>query len=121
MHALRLVETARPANRRRSRRCALDRRTTGRVRQGDRLHDCVIEDVSLGGARLRFDGPPPDGGDLVLEHAVAGRFPGRLVWQADGVGGFQFDRAERALERELQCVALMVSSDDTQAVRRPVP
>lgn len=121
MHALRLVTTSQVFNRRRSKRCVLDRRTTGRVRDGDRLYDCVIEDVSLGGARLNFDDAAPEGGDLVLEHPVAGSFAGRIVWMKNGVGGFQFDPCETSLERELQCVALMVSSDDTQSVRQPVP
>ena len=121
MHALRLVSTSRVFNRRRAKRCPLDRRTTGQVRDGDRLHACVIEDISVGGARLCFEGAVPDGDGLVLEHAVAGSFPGRMVWTGQGVGGFQFDRAEQPLERELQCVALMVASDDTQDARQPVP
>lgn len=121
MHALRLVTTSQVFNRRRSKRCVLDRRTTGQVIQGDRAYPCVIEDVSLGGARLGFDDAVPDGGELVLEHAVAGSFAGRIVWTKDGVAGFQFAPCEDSLGRELQCIALMVGSDDTQSVRQPVP
>lgn len=120
MHALRLVNTSQVFNRRRSKRCPLDRRTTGHLRLGEQLHGCVIEDISLGGARLSFDGPMPEGEELVLEHSVAGCFPGKFVWTRDGVGGFQFDRSDRPIVRELQCIALMVSSDDTQSARRAV-
>lgn len=121
MHALRLVTTSQRVNRRRSKRCVLEQRTSGIVRFGDRLEDCIIEDISLGGARLRFDRLPPVGETMVLEHLVAGCFPGRIVWTKSDAAGFQFDRPERPLERELQCVALMIGSDETQSVRRPVP
>ena len=121
MHALRLVSTSQVFNRRRSKRCALDRRTSGFVQAGGGRHPCVIEDISLGGARLRFEDGVPEGDGLILEHAVAGSFHGSIVWRQDDVCGFRFDRAEHPLQRELQCVALMVGSDDTQMVRQPVP
>ena len=121
MHALRLVNTSQVFNRRRSKRCVLDRRTTGQVIQGDRAYLCVIEDVSLGGVRLSFDDAVPDGGELVLEHAVAGSFVGRIVWTKDAAAGFEFAPCDDSLGRELQCIALMVGSDDTQSVRQPVP
>jgi hypothetical protein len=121
MHALRLVTTSQVFNRRRSKRCILEQRTTGFVRFGEQLGGCVIEDISLGGARLRFDDAPPEGEAMILEHIVAGCFPGRIVWTKGNVAGFRFDQPERPLERELQCVALMIGGDDTQSVRRPVP
>ncbi len=121
MHALRLVNTSQVFNRRKSKRCPLDRKTTAQVRAGGGLYGCNIEDISLGGARLKFEDSVPEGLEMVLEHAVAGRFAGKIVWTKGNVGGFQFDRPEQPLERELQCVALMVGSDDTQPLRRPVP
>ena len=121
MHALRLVNTSQVFNRRRSKRCPLDRRTTAQLRIADRLHSCVIEDISLGGARLLFEDAVPEGQEMVLEHAIAGCFPGTIVWMKGCVAGYRFDRPENSLERELQCVALMVGSDDTQPIRRPVP
>ncbi len=121
MHALRLVSSSQVFNRRRSKRCVLERRTSAYVQAGEERFDCVIEDISLGGARLRFDGDAPAGGGLTLEHAVAGSFHGSVAWRRDGVCGFRFDPAEHPLQRELQCVALMVGSDDTQMVRQPVP
>ena len=121
MHALRLVSTSQVFNRRRSKRCALDRRTSGHVEAGGHRYACVIEDISLGGARLRFEDDIPDSDDLTLEHAVAGSFAGSIVWNDGAVCGFRFDAAEHPLQRELQCVALMVGSDDTQQARQPVP
>lgn len=121
MHALRLVSTSQVFNRRRSKRCTLDRRTSGFLLAGGEQHHCVIEDISLGGAKLRFEDAVPEGIGLVLEHAVAGSFHGSIVWQQDTVCGFRFDPAEHPLQRELQCVALMVGSDDTQMARQPVP
>ncbi len=121
MHALRLVSTSQVFNRRRSKRCALDRRTSGHVEGDGRRFACVIEDISLGGARLRFEDEIPGCEDLTLEHAVAGSFPGSIVWKDGAICGFRFDAAEHPLQRELQCVALMVGSDDTQQARQPVP
>lgn len=121
MHALRLVSTSQVFNRRRSKRCLLDRRTSGHVRSGEEQYACVIEDISLGGARLRFEDGVPDGDGLTLEHQVAGSFDGSIAWKDGAVCGFRFDPAEHPLQRELQCVALMVGSDDTQQARRPVP
>ena len=121
MHALRLVSTSQVFNRRRSKRCALDRRTSGHVEADGRQYACVIEDISLGGARLRFEEGVPQGDGLTLEHAVAGSFRGSIVWNDAAVCGFRFEAAEHPLQRDLQCVALMVGSDDTQQARQPVP
>ncbi len=121
MHALRLVTSSNVFNRRRSKRCVLERRTSGFVRSGDEQSSCVIEDISLGGARLRFEGRVPEGDGLILEHAVAGSFRGSIVWRRETVCGFRFLPAEHPLQREMQCVALMVGSDDTQMARQPVP
>lgn len=121
MHALRLVSSSQVFNRRRSKRCVLERRTSGHVQSGETRHACVIEDISLGGARLRFEESVPEGESLTLEHAVAGSFHGTIVWSQGDVCGFRFDPAEHPLQRELQCVALMVGSDDTQMARQPVP
>ena len=120
MHALRLVSSSQVFNRRRSKRCVLERRTSGHVLCGGSRFECVIEDISLGGARLRFVEDVPDGAMMTLEHAVAGSFAGTIVWSDGPVCGFEFAPAENELQHELQCVALMVASDDTQTARRPV-
>ncbi|NNG03314.1 MAG: PilZ domain-containing protein [Inquilinus sp.] len=122
MHALRLVDTSRVFNRRRAKRCVLDRRTSAVLIVGGERHPCTIEDISLGGMGLCFPAEAPaTAEDAVVEHAVAGRFPGRCVWTKGTAAGFRFDRPDNALERELQCIAIMLADDGTQAVRQPVP
>lgn len=74
---------------------------------------CVVEDLSFGGIRLRFDGDIPAVEELRLEHPTAGTFVGRCAWSGNRVVGVQFDEQEREIERALQCVALMVTSDDS--------
>ena len=121
MHALRLVSTSRVFNRRRAKRCPLDRRTSAVMIVGENRHPCTIENISLGGMGLSFPADPPaTAEDAVIEHAVAGRFPGRCVWTKGSTAGFRFDRPDNAIERELQCIAIMLADDDTQAVRPPV-
>ncbi len=112
MHPIKLANTSRVFNRRRSKRCILDRRTSADVRANDRRYECLIEDISLGGARLRFDGIPPADRELVLEHAGTGELCCERVWRIDGAIGVRFEKADRQLDRELQCVAIMVSPDD---------
>jgi len=74
-------------------------------------YPCVVEDLSFGGIRLRFDGAVPDVTELRLEHPTAGTFVGRCAWSGGTIMGVQFDRKKREIERALQCVALMVSPD----------
>lgn len=121
MHALRLVTTSRVFNRRRAKRCPIDRRTSAVLVVGDRRYPCTIENISVGGMGLRFAADVPRTAEqATVEHAVAGDFPGRCVWVKRKAVGFRFDRPENALERELQCIAIMLADDDTQGVRPPV-
>lgn len=72
---------------------------------------CVVEDLSFGGVKLRFEAAVPDVDELRLEHPLAGTFVGRCVWQGDDIIGVEFDQKEREIEQALQCVALMVTPD----------
>ncbi len=47
---------------------------------GGRSYDCVIEDVSRGGLRLRLTEPAPLAGQMVVEHVAAGFFRAKRVW-----------------------------------------
>lgn len=76
-------------------------------------YPCVVENLSFGGIKLRFEGPVPEVDELNLEHPRAGTFVGRCVWQHGSLMGVQFDLPDRDIERALQCVALMVTPDRT--------
>ena len=84
----------------------------------DRLADCVILDISAGGAKVKFDSPLDDaeGVNLSFGHrlkiAAAIDFPVEVVWQDGSVVGLRFqsllpDRQRALVERlRLRIVAL---------------
>ena len=72
-----------------------------RVLKGARLHfknklssiDCMIRDISAGGARLRLNGPVglPQRFDLMM-NCTGDKFPARLVWNKGSEAGICFER-----------------------------
>jgi hypothetical protein len=73
-----------------------------RVLKGARLHfknklvsiDCMIRDLSAGGARLRLSGPVglPDYFDILM-NCTGDMFPARLVWCRGNEAGISFERS----------------------------
>ncbi len=72
-----------------------------RVLKGARLHfknklssiDCMIRDISAGGARLRLSGPVglPQRFDLMM-NCTGDKFPARLVWSKGSEAGISFEK-----------------------------
>ena len=60
------------------------------LRDGERVIDCIIRDISVSGARLEVPQPPALPQDLVLDIAEAGLLSGRIVWRDGGQAGFEF-------------------------------
>jgi hypothetical protein len=97
---------------------------SGCLSYGDdgRLADCVILDVSAGGARVKFDGPLGDreGVDLKsgprLRIAAAMDFPVEVAWQDGSVVGLRFlnDPYEVAGALEALLPAERVRFDDVE-------
>jgi hypothetical protein len=76
------------AERRRHKRVALLHSAT--LRDGERVIDCVIRDISVSGARLDIHQPPAPSQALILDLAEAGQLSGRIVWRQSAQIGFQF-------------------------------
>ena len=100
---------AQAVERRRSERFTLDQQTTLAARFGGRIYRCMIEDLSLGGAKLRFLGEAPQKTDIILEHPVAGSIECECVWLSEGVVGVRFKTEARSLELALQLVSVMIN------------
>lgn len=98
-------------DRRRWERHELDRPAAARLRADARSYDCAVGNISLGGARLRIEEGGPADGQVVLDHPVAGRLPGRLVWRAGQDAGIAFERPD-TLANALQCVCLLLYQDE---------
>lgn len=76
-----------------------------------KTYDCIIEDISLGGAKLRFKNGAPQSQEMMLQHPASGSFFGQRLWQTSETMGIQFDFSERALELVSHCVGLMLTSE----------
>jgi hypothetical protein len=74
--------------RRRHRRVPLLHSAT--LRDGERVIDCLIRDISTSGARLDIPQPPALPDTVVLDIAEAGLLNGRIVWRQEGQAGFEF-------------------------------
>ena len=55
--------------------------------------DCTIRDISVGGARLRLNGPTelPDRFDILM-NGTGDKFPARLMWRRGNEVGVSFER-----------------------------
>jgi hypothetical protein len=72
---------------------------------------CALEDLSVGGVKVRLSTPAPASERLELRHAIAGSFPLRRAWQKDQHAGYCFDLAEESRSHILQCISLFLHPD----------
>ena len=75
---------------------------------GDREHSCLVEDVSMGGARLRFTGAITLADQFEVAHPELGRFSSNGSWVSGGVLGLAFDSQEAAIRLCVHCLKQMV-------------
>ena len=100
-------EAAEPGNRRQWPRYALLNRESFTVTANGRTGagTCTIEDISLGGARLRMVGPVPGGIEIRIEHPRLGHACARRCWGAKDHFGVTFDHSEPSLAFIAGCMA----------------
>ena len=66
---------------------------------------CTIEDISLGGARLRMEGPVLRNLEIRIEHPRLGQAQARRCWKTEHRLGVTFDLSEPSLAFIAGCVA----------------
>ncbi len=98
-------EAAEPGNRRQWPRYLLPEREIFTIAADGRIDTCAIEDISLGGARLRMAGPVPGALEIRIEHPRLGHAYARRCWQAKDRLGVAFDHSEPSLAFIAGCVA----------------
>jgi hypothetical protein len=76
------------ADRRRYKR--LDLLHTASLREGERIVDCIIRDISMSGARVLTEEQIDAQQNLKLEIEGVGALNGRIVWQRVDQIGIQF-------------------------------
>ncbi len=100
---------AEPGNRRQWPRYALLERESFTVtadgRPGTDGATCAIEDISLGGARLRMAGSVPHNLEIRIEHPRLGHAYARRCWKAKDRLGVAFDHSGPSLAFIAGCVA----------------
>ena len=85
---------------------------SGTLFHDDRVDDCVIFNLSLGGAMVRFSESLADGAAVTLSVSRAGALRAEAVWQTGKTLGLRFfDAPER--------VAAVIG--DTLSRRTPIP
>ena len=75
---------------------------------GGKIFTCYIDDISLGGLKLRFEGPVPEGKVIALDHPVAGTLCGRCAWRDGQFIGMELQVPASDLERVLRCICLVL-------------
>ncbi len=101
-------EAPEPGNRRQWPRYALREPESFTVAADGRIGSCAIEDISLGGARLRMAGPVPRNLEIRIEHPRLGHAYARRCWQAKDRLGVAFDHSGPSLAFIAGCVAVGV-------------
>lgn len=67
---------------------------SARIGFGEGGYRCMLEDISVGGARLTTSAQLPVGADIVLYLDEHGATPGKVVYATGFVLGMQFTHAE---------------------------
>lgn len=98
-------DAAESKNRRQWPRYAFPERESFTLTADGRTATCAIEDISLGGARLRMEGPVPGNLELRIEHPRLGHAFARRCWKAKHHLGVIFDHSEPSLAFIADCVA----------------
>ena len=69
-----------------------------------RISACTIEDISLGGARLRLDGGSPRNLEIRIEHPLMGYAYARRCWNGALGMGVEFDLSQQSLDFIARCL-----------------
>ncbi len=77
-------------------------------------YDCVVEDVSLGGIRLRLDHDVIDpNSEIHFRHPFLGQFTARSRWSKDRLVGLVVASQESAVRICVHCLKQLVPAEDS--------
>ena len=88
------------------------------VQAEGRAYECVVEDVSHEGARLRFHDQVPSGRDLDILSSTTAPLSGRLLWRRDNVVGLRFGEAADSAPFLTACLDETADIDGRWSPRR---
>lgn len=84
---------------------------------GEEAITCKLEDVSLGGARARFEQPVELGEEFEIWHPSTGRFRALRRWSTTRTLGLSFDNLEVATHLCVQCLNQLLPKKKVVASR----
>ena len=98
------AEVEEPDDRRQWPRYGLAGRGPFTVTADGRICACTVEDISLGGARLRLDGEVPRNLEIRIEHPLVGYAYARRCWTGPHDIGVEFDHSQQSLDFITHCL-----------------
>ena len=104
MSTMRDAEAVERDDRRQWPRYGLAGRGPFTVTADGRICACTIEDISLGGARLRLDGEMPRNLEIRIEHPLVGYAYARHCWTGPHEIGVEFDHSQQSLDFISHCL-----------------
>lgn len=107
------LETTDGIERRAQRRYPVSTDVSLTLIDGDREHSCLVEDVSMGGVRVRFQGPITLTEQFEVVHPELGRFNSDGRWVSGDILGLAFDSQEAAIRLCVHCLKQMVPIQGT--------
>jgi len=108
-------EHLRDFERRRSLRFVLPRQEPITLTAAGKQYRGSLEDVSIGGAKLRFEGGMPPPADVSFEHSEAGEISGTCMWHDGKSMGVSFALTDAALRLISHCLRQGLPSSDVTA------
>ena len=103
-------EHLRDFERRRSLRFVLPRQEDITLFVGEQAYPGKLEDVSIGGAKLRMADSIPSSDNIRLEHSTAGSIEGVCMWHDGATVGIAFELTDPALRLISLCLRQGVPS-----------
>ena len=103
-------EHLRDFERRRSLRFVLPRQEDITLFVGEQAYHGKLEDVSIGGAKLRMTDSVPASDSVRLEHETAGSIEGHCMWNDGATLGIAFELTDPALRLISLCLRQGVPS-----------
>jgi hypothetical protein len=97
-----------PRNRREWPRYQAERSFAVAASADGKVVPCTVADVSLGGAKLIFDGAAPEAATIELSHPDAESVTCVQVWHNDREVGIEFDFSEDSLGLISVCLRNMI-------------
>ena len=91
------------------------------VEVAGRKHNCLVQDISLGGARLRCDSELLDSEEIVFTGPAFGPSRGKRLWRSTDEIGIEFDFSDETLSLISQCLRAMLHDDSQQRSTNRLP